>query len=212
VLAELVIGFGLAYLLRRPFRGRGLLRVLLLAPWLVSPIANGVMWTYLFNSNTGLVNFWLALLRLPAPPSPLGLLSLALPTTIAVEVWRSAPLASFLLLPGLLAIPAEQWEQAAVEGAPLLLRLWHIALPPLRPLLLTVAMLLVGSSLGTFDTVLILTGGGPGTATLTPGLFSYQQAFQVNNWPIGATSAWLIVAAVVLIGLVYLRLGRRAEA
>jgi multiple sugar transport system permease protein len=205
---ELAIGFAAAYLLRDPFRGRAVLRVVLLVPWLVSPIASGVMWHFLFNSETGLLNYWLAWLGLPAQPSPLGLRGLALLATIMTDVWRKAPLASFLLLPGLLAIPPEGWEQATLEGATVLDRVRHVALPGVRPLLLTVALLLVGDALGTFDSVLILTGGGPGSATVTPGLYSYQWAFQVSDWPLGATSAWLIVAGVLLIGLIYLRLVR----
>jgi len=153
--AELVIGFVLAYLLREPFRGRGLVRAALLIPWLVSPMANGVMWHFLSNSERGLLNFCLAWLDLTALPSPLGM---------------------------------KGW-----------------ALPSLRPLLLTVALLFTGDALGTFDSVLILTGGGPGSATLTPALYSYQQAFQNHLWPIGTTSAWLIVASVLLVGLVYVR-------
>ncbi len=205
---ELAIGFALAYLLREPFRGRGLLRMVLLIPWLVSPIASGVMWHYLFNSEHGLPNFWFALLQLPTPPAPLGIRGLALPATIATDIWRKSPLVTFLLLPGLLAVPAEQWEHATLEGAPTLSQIRHIALPWLKPLVLTVALLLLGDTLGTFDSVLILTGGGPGSETLTPGLYSYQQAFQVSNWPIGATSAWLVAAAVLLVGVVYLRLVR----
>jgi multiple sugar transport system permease protein len=210
VTAEIVIGLGLAYLLREPFRGRGLLQVGLLLPWLVSPIANGVLWHFLFDGRTGLVDFFMAWLGAPGAPSPLGLPGLAMPTLIAVDIWRKAPLATFLLVPGMLAIPAAQWEQARLDGAPLLSRIRHVVLPGVWPLLLTVTLLLVGDALGTFDTVLILTGGGPGSETLTPGLYSYQQAFQVNNWPLGATSAWLIVAALVLCAAVYLR-ARRSQ-
>jgi multiple sugar transport system permease protein len=181
--AELAIGFAIAYLLREPFRVRGLVRVILLIPWLVSPIANGVMWHFLFNSERGLVNFGLACLGLGTPPSPLGVKELALAATMATDIWRKSPLASFLLLPGLLALSAEQWEQATLEGASVLSRIRDIALPSLRPVLFTVALLLIGDALGTFDSVLILTGGGPGSATLTPALYSYRQAFQVHNWP-----------------------------
>lgn len=208
VTAELALGFGLAYLLREPFRGQGFVRAALLIPWLVSPIANGVMWHFLSNSQTGLINFGLAWLGLNMLPSPLGLKGWALPAVILTDIWRKSPLVSFLLLPGLLAIPREQWEQATLEGASMLNRMQHIALPWLRPLLLTVALLLIGDALGTFDSVLMLTGGGPGSETLTPGLYSFQRAFQIHNWPIGATSAWLIVASVLLVGLVYFRLTR----
>ena len=119
VALELFIGMAVAWLLREPFRGRAVIRVILLLPWLVSPIANGVMWHFLFESSAGIPNHVLALLGLPLQPSPLGLPGSALPAALAVEVWRTAPLAGFLLLPGFSLIPREFWEQATLEGAPL---------------------------------------------------------------------------------------------
>ncbi len=206
--AELIGGFAIAYALRESFRGRGLVRALLLIPWLVSPAATGVMWHFLFNSNVGLLNFWLAWLRLPPQPSPLGLSGLALPAVIVVEIWRKAPLASFLLLPGLLALPMDLWEQARLDGAPITRVLRHVLLPWLRPLLLTIALLLIGDTLGTFDSVLMMTGGGPGSQTIIPALYSYQKAFQVHDWPTGVTLAWLVVGTVLLAGIGYLALMR----
>jgi len=206
---ELSLGFLIAYLLRRPIWGRSWWRILLLLPWLVSPIASGVMWHYLLAGATGIANFALGWLGGPEIASPIGDVHLALPATIAVEVWRVTPFVTFLLLPGMTAIPQERWEQAMLAGAPLHRRLLDVAIPDMLPLLLTVGMLLVGLSLGAFDTVLILTGGGPGTATLTPALYSYDRAFVTNDWPIGAASAWLIAAAVGLVGAVYVQLSRR---
>ena len=207
---ELAIGFGLAYLLRRPFRGRAIVRVVLLVPWLVSPVASGVMWHFLLGSGGEMLDFGFALLGNQGHvPSPLSQHGLAMVTLIAVEVWRVAPLAAFLLLPGLTAIAPELWEQTTIDGASLVGRIRVVALPAIRPLVLAVTMLLIGGALGTFDTVLILTGGGPGTETVTPALYSYSAAFQVSNWPIGAASAWLIVIAVLVIGAVFLSLARR---
>jgi multiple sugar transport system permease protein len=209
---ELGLGFGIAYLLRRPIKGRALWRVLFLAPWLVSPIAGGVMWHFLFGGATGILDFVFGWLGLPEIASPLGDLGLALPAAIAVEVWRVAPFVTFLLLPGLVSIPNERWEEATLAGASWIQQILRVAMPELRTLLLTVAMLLVGLSLGTFDTILIMTGGGPGTATLTPALFSYGRAFQTNDWPVGAASGWLIGAGVIAVGAVYLRLARERSA
>ena len=209
---ELAIGFGIAYLLRRPMRGRALWRVLLLAPWLVSPIAAGVMWHFLFSGTTGILDFALGWIGLPEVASPVGDLRLALPAAVAVEVWRVAPFVTFLLLPGLVSIPNERWEEATLAGASPLQQIRHVAIPELRTLLLTVAMLLVGLAFGTFDTILILTGGGPGTSTLTPALYSYSRAFQTNDWPVGAASGWLIGVGVIAVGLVYLRLARERVA
>jgi len=208
---ELAIGFALAYLLRRPIGGRWLWRVLLLVPWLVSPVANGVMWRFLFGSATGLIDFGLGWLGRPDIPSPIGDLRLALPATIAVEVWRIAPFVAFLVLPGLSSIPSERWEDATLNGASWTRKVLDVALPSVRPLLLAITMLLIGLSLGTFDGVLILTGGGPGTSTVTPALYSYKQALGVNDWPTGAASAWLIAAGVLGAGLVYLRVARTGQ-
>jgi multiple sugar transport system permease protein len=209
---ELVLGFGIAYLLRGQIKGRAMWRVLLLAPWLVSPIAGGVMWHFLFGGATGILNFATGWLGLPDFPSPIGDLRLALLAATAVEVWRVAPFVTFLLLPGLASIPKERWEEATLAGASWIQQVVRVALPELRTLLLTVAMLLVGLSLGAFDTILILTGGGPGTATLTPALYSYGRAFQTNDWPVGAASGWLIAAGVIAVGVVYLRLARGRQA
>ena len=161
---ELTAGFAIAWLLRRPLRGRAALRVLLLLPWLVSPIASGVMWHFLLSTTSGIADFFLGWLGAAQASSPAGDLHLALPAVVAIEVWRVAPFVAFLLLPGLESIPRERWDEATLAGASVFGRIFRVAVPGMRGLLLTVSMLLVGLALGTFDTILILTGGGPGTA------------------------------------------------
>ena len=206
---ELALGLMIASLLRRPLRGKAVWRVLLLLPWLVSPIASGVMWHYLLSGANGMVDYFLGWLGWPPAASPLGDVRLALAVLIAVEVWRVGPFVAFLLLPGLAAIPDEQWEEARLAGASAIRQVVRVAIPGTHQLLLTVSMLLVGLALGSFDTILILTGGGPGTATLTPALYSYHSAFATNDWPVGAAAAWLIAAAVFGVGLIYLWLSRQ---
>ena len=208
VAAELVLGFAIAYLLREPFRGRALVRIALLVPWLVSPVANGVLWHFLLTPSIGPLDFVRSWAGLPIGPSPLGVSGLALPTAIATDVWRKAPLVGFLVLPALLAIPRERWETATLEGARPLDRVRLVALPPLVPLLLTIGMVLVGDTLGVFDSLLTLTGGGPGSETITPGLYAYQQAFRTNDWRLGATAGWLVAASVLLVGAAYVRATR----
>jgi multiple sugar transport system permease protein len=208
---QLIIGFSVADALRRPFRGRTLVRVLLLLPWLVSPIASGVMWHFLLGSETGFLGFGFRSIGLPAPPSPLSQHGLALLTVVLVETWRVAPLVAFLLLPGLASIPRERWEDATIDGLRWLGQIRHVAIPALRPLILAVTMLLIGGALATFDSVLSMTGGGPGTETVTPALYSYNKAFTFSDWPIGAASGWLIGGAVLVAGLAYLRLSRQAD-
>jgi multiple sugar transport system permease protein len=207
---ELVVGFGLAYLLRQPFRGRSVVRLILLLPWLVSPVASGVMWHFLFEGQTGFPDFALRSLGLPSQPSPLSQHGLALTTVVLVESWRVAPLVAFLLLPSLTAIPRERWEDALLDGLSSLAKIRHVAVPAMKPLLLAISMLLIGGALATFDSVLTMTAGGPGSETVTPALYSHDKAFTFSNWPAGAASGWLIGAAVLLVGFVYLRLATRA--
>ena len=208
---ELIAGFGVACALREPLRGRAALRVLLLLPWLISPIGSGVMWHYLLGSTTGIPGYVLGWFGISAT-SPLGDLRLALPVVVAVEVWRVAPFVAFLLLPGLIAVPRERWDDARLSGASWLRQIVDVAVPAVMPLFLTVTMLLIGLALGSFDVVLILTGGGPGNATLTPALFSYASAFENNDWRAGAASAWLITGAVLVVGAVYVRLATVRDA
>jgi len=206
---ELLLGFAAAWLLREPFPARGMMRVLLLVPWLISPVAGGVMWRFLYASGSGILNYALTLFNLPLQPSPLGVSGHALPAAMIAEIWRTAPLVSFLLVPGLISVPSQMWQQATLEGASVFRQVRHIGLPWLKPLLLPVALFLTGNALGTFDGVLMLTGGGPGAETLTPALYSYQRAFQLNNWSLGAASAWFIVLATMLLGAGYLLLMSR---
>jgi multiple sugar transport system permease protein len=208
---ELVVGFGLAYLLRRPFRGRAAVRMVLLLPWLVSPVASGVMWHFLLGSETGFLNYAARSLGLASLPSPLSQHGLALLTVVLVESWRVAPLVAFLLLPSLIAIPHERWEDALLDGLATIGKIRHVALAAIKPLILAVTMLLIGGALATFDSVLTMTGGGPGSETVTPALYSHDKAFTFSNWPAGAASGWLIGGAVLLAGLVYLRLASRSE-
>lgn len=206
----LAVGLAVAFALRIPFRGRELVRVVLLIPWLASPIAVGVMWHFLYGP-VGMLPYLAAWFHIAHAPSPLALPRWALAAVIATEIWRKAPLASFLLLPGILAIPSDLWEHAVLDGTPLGSQIRHIVLPGLGPLLLTVALLLAGDTLGMFDSVLMMTEGGPGSATQTPALYSFQKAFRAYNWPFGVVSAWLVVGTVILLGLGYLGLIRPRE-
>jgi ABC-type sugar transport system permease subunit len=85
----------------------------------------------------------------------------------------------------------------------------HVVAPAVRAQLLAVALLLTGAALGTFDAILILTGGGPPNETVTPALFSYLQAYQFSNWPIGSTAAWVTTLLVAFAALAYLLIASR---
>jgi ABC-type sugar transport system permease subunit len=209
---ELLIGIAVAVALRHPFRGRSALRIVLLVPWLVSPIAAGVMWHFLLTGATSVLSFASESIGGGSIPSPLGLRGLALPTVIVLEIWRSAPLAAFLLTPAMAGIPSNRWEQAELDGMSALDRLRHVVIPGAQFQLLAVALLLCGAALGTFDAILILTGGGPATETVTPALFSYREAYELSNWPVGSTAAWLSTILIGAVAVGYLLLSHHRGA
>jgi ABC-type sugar transport system permease subunit len=199
---ELVGGLVLALALRRPFRGHSLVRILLLTPWLISPLAAGVMWHFLYDSQVGLLGWAAAWLRQPAA-SPLADPHTALLAVAAVDIWRLLPLAAFLFVPGVQAVPQDELDYATLLGCPPWTVLGVVVLPHLRGLLLTVLLLLIGTTLTTLDSILILTGGGPGSRTITPALYSYNLAIAAHNWPQGTATAWLLLALILLVGLAY---------
>jgi len=207
VTAEIAGGLVIAGLLRRPFRGRSLVRALLLAPWLLSPLAAGVMWHFLYNSQVGITG-WLADLIGKNVGSPLADPNWSLISVFLVEAWRMTPLAAFLLLPGVLAVPQDELDQARILGSSLLTTWTRVIIPRLRPLLLTVLLLLVAESLTTFDSILVLTGGGPGSRTSTPALYAYNTAIGGHNWPLGAAASWLLATPIIVIGIAYVALMR----
>ncbi|MHB8629766.1 MAG: carbohydrate ABC transporter permease [Aggregatilineales bacterium] len=210
VMAEMFLGVATAFVLRKLFQARSLLRVALLLPWLLSPSASGVMWHYLLDNQHGLLIYWATLFRLPPPPYLLGL-DTSYWTVIFTEIWRKTPLVIFLVLPGLLAIPTIHWDQAKIERLSRLEQALHIVLPRLRLLLLTIMLLMIGDGLGMSESIVFLTGGGPGSATMTPGVYSYNQAIVAQNWTAGGTPGWFIAGSVLSVGIVYLRLARRLK-
>ena len=209
--AQMAFGLAIAYSLRQEFRGRTVVRSVLLTPWLISPIASGVMWHYMFNTRTGLFHLFPALVGLSPAPSPISSLRLAFWAVSLAEVWRQSSFAAFLLLPGLLAIPQSQWDNARLDGLSVLSQMRHVVIPRMRVLLLTVLMLLIGSTLGMSESILLLSRGGPGTKTMTPGLYSYYKAIHAGNWSLASTAGWFITAGVLIVGLIYLVMLRKRE-
>ncbi len=210
--AQLAFGLAIAISLRRPFAGRTALRALLLTPWLISPIASGAIWHYMVNARFGLLNLWPALLGLPTMPSPLGSFNRAFWAVSIAEVWRQSSFAAFLMLPGLLAIPQSQWDMARLDGLSRLAQIRTIIIPQMRALLLTILLLLVGNTLGMSESVLLLSRGGPGTKTMTPGLYSYYKAIHAGNWSLAATAGWFMTAGLAAVGLIYLAVLRKRGA
>jgi multiple sugar transport system permease protein len=194
---QTVIALGLAILLNRNMPGMGLFRVLYVLPYMSTPVAMAVVWSWMFNGQFGLVNHLLALAGMHGPDW-LGSTSTALPVVAMVSNWQYAGYNMLFFLAGMQAIPASLYEAASIDGAGAIRRFLKVTLPLLNPTLLFVLVTDVIGSFQIFDTVYVMTQGGPGSATDVINYQIYSTAFR--NFDVGTASAMsLVLFAVILL-------------
>jgi multiple sugar transport system permease protein len=216
VALEVVIGLAIALVIddERVALSR-LTRVLLLVPWGVPPVVNGLLWSFIFNAQYGYLNrTLLALGVVREPVNWLGDPTLAMAAVIVAYVWRTTPFNILLYHAGLRGIPRDCYEAAAVDGASDWRRFWHISLPMLRPVIAVTLILRTTFAFMVFDEIFAITQGGPGNATWVAAWYTYRSAFQPPfNIGLGSASAWVMAVILGVAALAYARLvGRRLEA
>ena len=204
VLAGLVVGMGMALVLNAKFRGRGVLRGLVLIPWAMSPVAVGILWSWIFNGEYGPLNALLLDLGVIRSAMPwLGNGWVAFGLVGFVYVWNQAPLTSLLLLGGLQSMPESLHKAGRVDGAGPWRRFWHITLPWLRPTMLLVLILTTINAIMAFDLFWIITQGGPGSATTVFSWLGYVEAFQYFRFGEGAAVLYLLTIVCLVLAVVY---------
>lgn len=212
VALELAFGLCLALLLHKQFKGVGAVRALAMVPWAMPSVVAALLWRWIFNDEYGLLNAVLA--RTGIAGSPVAFLSSPLYSNLAViacEVWKTTPFMAILLLAGLQLIPDELYESALIDGAGVWQRFRYVTLPLLKPALLIALLFRTMDALRIFDTVYILTGGGPGNTTETISLYTYKTMFSYLDMGRGAALAMTMFGVVALVSLAYLFLLRRTE-
>ncbi|MCG5439892.1 carbohydrate ABC transporter permease [Micromonospora foliorum] len=206
---SILLGLVAALVVRRPFRGRTLVRASMLLPYVAPVVAVTFVWQVMLDPQLGIVNAWgQRLLGWDAPVPFLTQESTALATVIVFEAWRYFPFAFLFLLARLQAVPGELEEAARVDGATPTQRFRHILLPQLLPVIALLGVLRFIMTFNKFDDVYLLTGGAAGTEVVSVRVYEFLTA----RTDIGAAAAQAVVLAVVLIVfvLIYLRFfGRR---
>jgi multiple sugar transport system permease protein len=202
-LARLLLGLGTALLLNRGFKGRGLVRGLVILPWALPAIATVLGWAWIFNGSWGVLN---AILR------ALGLIKvniawlsnprLAMPAVITVNVWRGFPFFAMTLLAGLQGIPQELYDAAAVDGAGQWRQFRHVTLPGLRSVIYVVTLLGTLWSLNDFIIAWALTKGGPSYHTEVLSIYIFRTAFVGQE--LGRAMAASLLLVPIMMVLVYL--------
>ena len=193
--SELVLGFALAIVLSRKLRGLGIVRTLLIIPMAMTPVVVGLTWRLLYTPPFGLVNYGASVVGLNLPPMLTDPI-LAFVAVVVVDIWQWTPFMMLLVLAGLQSLPNEPFEAAVVDGASRLQVLRYLTIPMLKGIVL-VALIFRGiDAFDTFDTIYVLTLGGPGTATQTLTMFDFFQAFRWFHF--GYAAAVAVVMLVLL--------------
>lgn len=197
---QMIVGFGLAMLLKEKFRGSGLLTTLILVPMMLSPVVVGLFWRLMFNPSYGIVNYLLGFTDPSTAPAWLSSPELALWAIIIVDVWMWSPFVMLLALAGLSAIPAYLYEAAAIDRAGPWFVFRRITLPQVMPLLLIALLFRSIEALKQFDLVMGITGGGPGDSTETVSVTLYRLAFQ-GQFDTGLSSALAYIVLIVIVAV-----------
>jgi multiple sugar transport system permease protein len=207
------LGIAIALLLDQPFPGRALVRTVVLVPWAIPPVVNGLMWQWIYDAKVGALNGLLVSAGLLPGyrgwlSDPLG----ALLALVTAHVWNALPLAVILLLAALQTIPGDLYDAGRVDGAGTWPLFRHITLPWLAQPLLVVLVLQTMLAIRVFDLIYVLTAGGPGTATTTLVWQTYLTTFDSLDFGLGNAYAYTVSAITFGLALVYFRiLYRRGE-
>jgi ABC-type sugar transport system permease subunit len=201
-----VLGFAAALLLSRQTTFAPIARALTLLPWAMPTVAGALTWSIMLDYDSGIINQILA--WLPGNIRAVPWLIEPIPSmwsVIIVDTWHTFPLAMLLLLAGLQGIPAELYEAASIDGAKAWQRFVYITMPSLAPISSVVLLLLAVWAFRRFDIVFLLTRGGPGDATLTLIMETFDRAFRYYDLSTSATLGVATLAISALMAAVYLR-------
>jgi multiple sugar transport system permease protein len=196
-----VLGFLLAYLIDRKFRGHGFWTTIILIPMMLSPAVVGNFWKFLYQPQIGLFNFVIGL-PLGIPPSSfemLGSVNLAPWAIVIVDSWMWTPYVMLICLAGLRSIPEYIYEAAEVDRASPWRQFWSITLPMALPFIMLAVLFRGIENFKMFDMVNLLTGGGPGSVTEVASITLKREAFE--SWRTGPSSAFAIILFVAVFGL-----------
>ncbi len=207
---QFVLGFTAALLLNRSFAWRGIARALIVVPWALPSVIIGLIWTWMLDFNLGVLNNIGVQLGLLSHSVPwLAQPETAMAAVVLAIMWQGFPFFAVTLLAGLQAIPAELYEAASIDGAGPAGRFRHITLPGLAGVMATALLLRMIWVANSLDLILVMTGGGPGTATQTLPLHAFLTAWSGGNY--GSGSALAVILTVLLLVVVIAYIWRSRE-
>ena len=210
VALELALGIVIAMLISGDGRWSRLAMSLFIVPMIMAPVAAGTLWRMMLDSSTGVVNYFLSIVGIPRI-SWLANTQTAMLSVIFVNVWQLTPWVTVIVAAGLKALPGDCLQAALVDGASSWQIFRRIVLPLIKPLLAVVIMIRFIDAFKVFDTVYVMTGGGPGTATEMLPNYIYKQGLKYFDAGYAAAMAIMFVLAMTLVCLLFTMWRRREE-
>lgn len=205
VSVEILVGMAIALLLRQKFYGRGFVRGIVILPWALPTVVNGIMWKWIYNANFGLLNALLFKTGLIDKYQVwLGDAWRALHFVMLANIWKETPVGVLMLLAALEVIPGELYEAASVDGATVWQRFRYITLPLLKPMIFILFIIKTVWAIREFDLIYIVTRGGPAGGTMVLSYLAYLNSFKFFRMSYGSAIAYLIVGIALLLGIPYL--------
>ena len=201
IVCQVVIGFTIAYLINKKFRGNDLWTTIIVFPMMLSPAVVGNFWTFLYEPQIGLFNYVIGFLTGADPSSfsMIGEVSLAPWSIVIVDTWMWTPFVMLICLAGLRSIPNSIYEAAECDRASKWRQFWTITIPMILPFLMLAVLFRGIENFKMFDLVVQLTGGGPGNTTTLTSIDLKREAFE--KWRTGFSSAYAVILFVTVFGL-----------
>ena len=201
IVCQVVIGFTLAYLINKKFRGNDLWTTIIVFPMMLSPAVVGNFWTFLYEPQIGLFNYVVGFLTGADPSSfsMIGEVTLAPWSIVIVDTWMWTPFVMLICLAGLRSIPDTIYEAAECDRASKWRQFWTITIPMILPFLMLAVLFRGIENFKMFDLVVQLTGGGPGNTTTLTSIDLKREAFE--KWRTGFSSAYAVILFVTVFGL-----------
>jgi ABC-type sugar transport system permease subunit len=203
---ELIVGLGLALALNRAFRARGIVRASVLIPWAIPTVVSALLWRFMFEGDSGIVNTMLVSLGVLREPVVWFIHPAAawVPVILA-DVWKTTPFVALLLLAGLQNIDASLYEAARIDGASAWRQFRHVTLPLLKPAILVALIFRTLDAFRVFDLIYALTGGGPGTSTEPIALYTFNALLQNLQFGYGSALSIIVFGITFSLALVYIK-------
>lgn len=206
VALQVLMGLTVATLLNKAIKGRGAIRGLMLIPWITPGVVAAIIWKWMYDGQYGILNHILmAMDVIDKPLVFLGNIKTAFPAVIFSHAWKNFPFAAVMLLAAMQVIPHDYYEAADIDGASAWQKFRHITLARIRPTLYLTVLLTTIWTFNSFDTIWLMTEGGPSGTTDTLTTYVYKATFQAFNLGKAAAIAVLMFLALLTLVLIYAR-------